>query len=140
MPNTVSIPNRDIVNLFKALNSLDGRPEPVNLRTREGGEEVQLILVPYSFSGKARLALARWLTAVKAANDVLVQAHDSLVREFGSAEGVDPLRVGEFRAEWDKALDESSEFSLPLVQIEDLKPEENKIPVSLLAVLSPVLA
>jgi hypothetical protein len=137
-PDTIRIvfKNADLFNLLRALNSLDGRPgAPLS-----PGAPPEVI--PYKFGGKARLSLARWLAAVKAANDALGRTHDGLVRQFAApgATEVSKERKQEFSDEWDKVLDDTTAFELPKIAVEDLNVEENLLPVSVLAVISPILA
>jgi len=129
--------NADLLNLFRGLNSLDGRLAPSAAMA-----DSNPALIPYKFGGKARITLARWLAAVKSANDTLSAAHDALVRQFipvGEKE-VPPARRAEFQAEWDKVMDDTVSFELPKVPVDELFAEDNQLPVSVLAVLSPILA
>lgn len=137
--------NRDLSNLMRALNALDGTPEVV--KTKAGGpdgeEASQVILKPYKFGGKTRLALAKWLSAVKSANENLSKAHDGLVKEMASPaapERVAEENSGKFADAWTAVLAEAASFPLPKVSVDALDPDGNSLPISVLAALDPILA
>ena len=145
--DAVAIPvlNRDLSNLMRALNALDGTPEVVKTKAGgpDGGETSQVILKPYKFGGKTRLTLAKWLSAVKAANESLSKAHDGLVKEMASPAAPDKVaeeNLGKFADAWAAVLAETTSFPLPKVSVDALDPDGNDLPISVLAALDPILA
>ncbi len=137
----ISVKNRDILNLLKALSALDGRPTPVTVKDKDR-EVTQIVIKPYSFSGTARLAMARALVAVKDVNDALSRTHDGLVKQF--ADPADPTQVSDanmqaFTDEWEKVLDAAVVLKFARISCTELRVEENQLPVSVLAALDPLL-
>lgn len=130
---TIAVKNRDIHNLLRALNALDGRPEPVTVK-----DETQIIIVPYKIGAKTRLAAAKWLGEMKKTADALSKTHDGLVRQFADPkepEKVDQKKNAEFTKEWEGVNDCVTEIALEPLKLDDLKIEENQLPISVLSVL-----
>ncbi len=137
----IMIPDHLAALLVRALTNLDGQPE-VHEVTRDGRVEKVVVNRPYRFGGRARVQLAKWLVALKQTERAFGDAHDGLVRSFVTPEcpnEVPPDRKGEFEQAWAGALLARTEYRLDPIQTDDLNAESNGLPVSLLAVLSPIL-
>jgi hypothetical protein len=133
---TIAVKNRDIHNIVRALNALDGRPEAVTVK-----DETQILVVPYKIGAKTRLLAAKWLNAAKAVADTVSKTHDGLVRQFADPKEPDkvaPAKNDEFAKEWDLVQDATNEFALDPLKLDDLKIEENQLPISVLSVLSDI--
>lgn len=134
--------NADIPTIYKAFQALDGRPVPVEVDTDDGKKRTLIHTQPYSFSGPARLQIAKWLQVLKTSNETLSKAHDQLVRQFSEAPKFDKVpddKMDAFRTEWLKVQEESQQFEQAPVKLADLKIEDNKLPGTIVAVLLPLL-
>lgn len=142
MSDKTIVRNKDIAPLLAALNALDGRQEAVEIKDREGNKSTVINTVPYKFSGEARLAAARWLKAMNDAHAPLKTTHDALVRQHAAPDKPEEVAPGNMRTytdEWEAVGKLENEFDLPKIKIAGLKVEENMLPVSVLALLAPVL-
>ena len=147
MSETITLRGRDVYYIRNALNALDGRPEAVSVKPPGRSEsESQVILKPYTFSGRARYQISKWNVEVRRALESLDEARKKLVSQYadpthlvdGAEQGA-PANVVLFDKDWAAVLSEPVQFSLSPIRFDDLRVDENLIPPSVLAVLDPIL-
>lgn len=143
MPDTpIRILNAQIPALLQGLSALDGRKEVVEVDTADGKTKRLLNTVPFVFSGKARLTAGKWIAALRTQSEILNKVHDDLVRQYATKDNpttVAPENEEKFRAEMASVDVTPFEVSLPAISFEDLNAETNKLPVSVIGVLAPIL-
>lgn len=143
MTQPITILNAHIPTLLQALTALDGRKEVVVIDGADGKEKRALTTIPYVFTGRARLTAGQWIAAIRGQAEILNKAHDDTVRQYATAETpnvVAPENDAKFHAVM-AAMDATPfEVSLPKIAYDDLNVEENKIPVTVIGVLVPILA
>jgi hypothetical protein len=122
---------QNILILRAALLALDGLDQPVEVRG-----QLQLVKKPFTFSGRARLKIARNLRAVEAAFQDYDAARIGLVRELaGGADQVPDALLAKFHALHADLLQEHVDVSLtPLIE-DELNLDDNQIPHSVLSIL-----
>ena len=138
----ITLRNADIPLIYKALQALDGRPSPVDVESDDGKKRTMIHTQPYTFSGMARLTVARWIARLKTETESLGKTHDGLVKQYATVEVPDKVeekRMPEWRAEWMAVQEAAQDYDLALLKYEELKPEDNKLPGSVLGLLMPLL-
>lgn len=137
----ITIRNADITYIYKAFQALDGCPKPVEIESDDGKKRTMLHVQPYSFSGTARLSIARWIARLKISAEALSKTHDDLVKQYASPgkDKVDEDKMPAWREQWTKVQEQSEEFTVEPIAYGDLKPEDNKLPGSVLGMLLPLL-
>lgn len=141
----VTVTNRCLLSLQRALNALDGRHVVEELMTSSGQLAKQQVVVPYAFSGATRMRLGKAMAAVNEALDVLA-ARELEIRRGLVPDGVPDGDTPEdrstrtlFESTLQAAYDETVELDVPRFSIEALNLDVNPLPISVISLLSPFL-
>jgi hypothetical protein len=126
----MKISYQNILMLRAALLALDGLEQPVEVRG-----QLQLVKKPFTFSGRARLKIARNLRAVEAAFQDYDTARIGLVRELAcGADQVPNELLPRFHALHADLLQEQADVPLIPLAEDELNLDDNQIPHGALAV------
>jgi hypothetical protein len=85
--------------------------------------------------------MVKWMNRLKSAHDDLSKTHDALVKQHADGgDAVSAEKLADFHKAWNEVQDTAVMFDLPKVSIDALRPEENRIPITVLSALEPILA
>lgn len=137
---SIKLKFQDLAELGGALKALDGLEKPV--QTSDQG--TRIIRVPFDLKPAARLAIAKDLTAVRAAMEAFEQQRQVLLQRVspGAIEKVqtDPSLLGKFSDLWTALIKEPIAVDVTFLTEEQLNLDANKeIVGSMLAGLSPII-
>lgn len=136
----MKLTNEQAINLFSALNGLDGYDRVVN-----GSGTEQVVREIYRFGGTVRLAVAKNINALKPTVDAFTEARNSLIKEISNGAGhfntvTNPEMATKLLIEEKIIMEaETDNINLVTISVADLRLDENPIPSSRLAFLSPIL-
>ncbi len=129
----------DAQKLYTALNLLDGEQKSVTVKGQQ-----DVILVPYQFAGKVSWNMVKNKNILKRIIEDFQETNNKLVREIsGGKESIDqenPEQVKKLRDELDKILKIDEDVKgLLKIKYSELNLNVNRIPVSVLELLSPIV-
>jgi len=128
--------NCDVRSLMTAINSLDGRH-----KAHEVDGKTVIIVEPYALSATCRMAMARNLGILSSIHDAIARAHRAFFAQHAdpATQEIPGDKVDEVNRDWSAVMQQEQEITLYTVPESALGVEENQIPVSTLALLSPLL-
>jgi hypothetical protein len=102
------------------------------------------VTVPYKFGGKARWNLTKITSKLRQHQEDFTKARDAIINEISGGKGSikpdDTEAIARLNKELTEALDQKVEVTgLLTVDLKDLNLEENQIPTTILAILSPLI-
>lgn len=97
-------------------------------------------LVYFKFTGNVRVAVAANLDAGSRVQTILQSANTSLIAEIASGAGKVPdEKVGEYNVALRKILEAPCRCSFIKIKLDDLKIDDNPIPVTVLGAIWPII-
>jgi hypothetical protein len=146
----LTITNRDVLELYSALTSLDGYPRAVGDR---------VITVPYEIEPKARLDIALNKAALRPIKEAIEETRNALVTEIAGERGEIPETVTDsatgkvvtnpdamtFQRRWKEVLEATTTVDLHTITQralhvgDDTDAKANPIPGTVLELLLPIL-
>lgn len=122
--------------MLLGLRALDGYE-----RVIKDGERERVVQELYKLGGGLRFQIAKDIAKLTIVADALHKARNDLVRGLsGGKDRIPPEKAGEFYAEERAMLDAQQDIELSMIQVEELKLDQNPIPGSILALLAPLLS
>lgn len=114
----------------------------MDVEIKQGSEASKILHKAYEVDGKARIALAQDLTALKAAGDAFEKSRLELIKSIGGDNGIDQKdakQMKEFNEGFQKLIDTDVTVEITKVHYEDFMLEHNPGLVVILSELQPII-
>lgn len=138
----MNLKTRHAIELYSALNALDGYFKPV----KDGDRECGKINVPYKFSGSLRRIIFRNIAKLKIEIEAYNAASQAMFKEVaGERDSLDEKNPEEakllavYRSRVNVLADEEISVDLQRITEDALALDDNAIPGSVLAALDPII-
>jgi len=131
----MKIKSGEVIDLLTGLSSLDGYERVV----KDGSNE-KVMREFYTLKGGLRLTIAKNMNCLQVLAKAIRDARNGLIREHADGgDRVPPGKMVEYGEQERVLLDTEHEVDLETIRLSELSLDKNPIPVSVIALISPLL-